>query len=60
MTVASKSSDFKTALNIFTAPMALSATIMGLWACIGNKNYNFDNYIFISIYGLEGIFLLSE
>ena len=51
---------FKTGLNVVTSLMALCATSLGITACVLNKNYGIDDYIYISIYGMEGLFLLSK
>ena len=51
---------FKTGLNVVTSLMALCATAMGITACVLNGNWAIDDYVYISIYGLEGIFLLSK
>ena len=51
---------FKTGLNVVTSLMALCATSLGITACVLNRNYGIDNYIYISIYGMEGLFLLSK
>ena len=40
--------------------MALCATAMGTAACVLNENWAIDDYVYISIYGLEGIFLFSK
>ena len=51
---------FKTGLNVVTSLMALCATAMGTAACVLNENWAIDDYVYISIYGLEGIFLFSK
>ena len=52
--------DHKTGINVVTSLMALCATTLGIAACVLNENYRIDDYIYISIYGMEGIFLLSK